>query len=218
MVQSDVIRYALIAMKAGRNDGVFSQDYQIGITALGLSELAGAGVFTVDGDDKIRCQEGKHEIPEYLLPLEKTAMKENGKSFGSFLLSIFTGSIGEYERQIENFMEKEKLIKILTEKNKLGIENRIIQVSPQYADECTSYIRDICLTNEIHTDKAPLIRILIKTDMMTGILDKNEIKGVKQKLKNIFDTEADDAACATLDMADKTCVAAVSIIATMMLV
>ena len=58
----------------------------------------------------------------------------------------------------------------------------------------------------------------MKTDMMTGILDKNEIKGVKQKLKNIFDTEADDAACATLDMADKTCVAAVSIIATMMLV
>ena len=210
MMNSNVMRYALLAVSVNKQNHLFQSNYLAGLVALGLYELEECGSLTWDGE---RCVLGQ-PVPEeraYLAGLYQSIAGAADQSMRGLLVMMLKQGAQAFSDQVNQWMVDQGWVTATTKKGLFGVESQRLEVAAvkQFALAVTT-------GQPVTAAQLTLAQVLLKTELLYECFDRQEAKAVKTGLVSAAE-QADSVSLKLLETIDQAVVLALAAVATVML-
>ena len=205
MMNSNVMRYALLAASVNKQNHLFQSNYLAGLVALGLYELEECGSLTWDGE---RCVLGQ-PVPEeraYLAGLYQSIAGAADQSMRGLLVMMLKQGAQAFSDQVNQWMVDQGWVTATTKKGLFGVESQRLEADPQEVAAVKQFALAV-------TTGQP---VLLKTELLYECFDRQEAKAVKTGLVSAAE-QADSVSLKLLETIDQAVVLALAAVATIML-
>ena len=138
MMNSNVMRYALLAASVNKQNHLFQSNYLAGLVALGLYELEECGSLTWDGE---RCVLGQ-PVPEeraYLAGLYQSIAGAADQSMRGLLVMMLKQGAQAFSDQVNQWMVDQGWVTATTKKGLFGVESQHLEADSQEVAAVTQF-------------------------------------------------------------------------------
>ena len=215
MMNSNVMRYALLAASVNKQNHLFQSNYLAGLVALGLYELEECGSLTWDGE---RCVLGQ-PVPEeraYLAGLYQSIAGAADQSMRGLLVMMLKQGARAFSDQVNQWMVDQGWVTATTKKGLFGVESQRLEADPQEVAAVKQFALAVTTGQPVTAEQLTLAQVLLKTELLYECFDRQEAKAVKTGLVSAAE-QADSVSLKLLETIDQAVVLALAAVATIML-
>lgn len=215
MMNSNVMRYALLAASVNKQNHLFQSNYLAGLVALGLYELEECGSLTWDGE---RCVLGQ-PVPEeraYLAGLYQSIAGAADQSMRGLLVMMLKQGAQAFSDQVNQWMVDQGWVTATTKKELFGVESQRLEADPQEVAAVKQFALAVTTGQPVTAAQLTLAQVLLKTELLYECFDRQEAKAVKTGLVSAAE-QADSVSLKLLETIDQAVVLALAAVATIML-
>lgn len=215
MMNSNVMRYALLAVSVNKQNHLFQSNYLAGLVALGLYELEECGSLTWNGE---RCVLGQ-PVPEeraYLAGLYQSIAGAADQSMRGLLVMMLKQGAQAFSDQVNQWMVDQGWVTATTKKGLFGVESQRLEADPQEVAAVKQFALAVTTGQPVTAAQLTLAQVLLKTELLYECLDRQEAKAVKTGLVSAAE-QADSVSLKLLETIDQAVVLALAAVATVML-
>lgn len=215
MMNSNVMRYALLAASVNKQNHLFQSNYLAGLVALGLYELEECGSLTWDGE---RCVLGQ-PVPEeraYLAGLYQSIAGAADQSMRGLLVMMLKQGAQAFSDQVNQWMVDQGWVTATTKKGLFGVESQRLEADPQEVAAVKQFVLAVTIGQPVKAAQLTLAQVLLKTELLYECFDWQEAKAVKTGLVSAAE-QADSVSLKLLETIDQAVVLALAAVATIML-
>lgn len=215
MMNSNVMRYALLAASVNKQNHLFQSNYLAGLVALGLYELEECGSLTWDGE---RCVLGQ-PVPEeraYLAGLYQSIAGAADQSMRGLLVMMLKQGAQAFSDQVNQWMVDQGWVTATTKKGLFGVESQRLEADPQEVAAVKQFALAVTTGQPVTAAQLTLVQVLLKTELLYECFDRQEAKAVKTGLVSAAE-QADSVSLKLLETIDQAVVLALAAVATVML-
>lgn len=215
MMNSNVMRYALLAVSVNKQNHLFQSNYLAGLVALGLYELEECGSLTWDGE---RCVLGQ-PVPEeraYLAGLYQSIAGAADQSMRGLLVMMLKQGAQAFSDQVNQWMVDQGWVTATTKKGLFGVESQRLEADPQEVAAVKQFALAVTTGQPVTVEQLTLAQVLLKTELLYECFDRQEAKAVKTGLVSAAE-QADSVSLKLLETIDQAVVLALAAVATIML-
>lgn len=215
MMNSNVMRYALLAVSVNKQNHLFQSNYLAGLVALGLYELEECGSLTWDGE---RCVLGQ-PVPEeraYLAGLYQSIAGAADQSMRGLLVMMLKQGAQAFSDQVNQWMVDQGWVTATTKKGLFGVESQRLEADPQEVAAVKQFALAVTTGQPVTAAQLTLAQVLFKTELLYECFDRQEAKAVKTGLVSAAE-QADSVSLKLLETIDQAVVLALAAVATIML-
>ena len=215
MMNSNVMRYALLAASVNKQNHLFQSNYLAGLVALGLYELEECGSLTWDGE---RCVLGQ-PVPEeraYLAGLYQSIAGAADQSMRGLLVMMLKQGAQAFSDQVNQWMVDQGWVTATTKKGLFGVESQRLEADPQEVAAVKQFALAVTTGQPVTAAQLTLAQVLLKTELLYECFDRQEAKAVKTGLVSAAE-QADSVSLKLLETIDQAVVLALAAVATLML-
>lgn len=215
MMNSNVMRYALLAASVNKQNHLFQSNYLAGLVALGLYELEECGSLTWDGE---RCVLGQ-PVPEeraYLAGLYQSIAGAADQSMRGLLVMMLKHGAQAFSDQVNQWMVDQGWVTATTKKGLFGVESQRLEADPQEVAAVKQFALAVTTGQPVTVEQLTLAQVLLKTELLYECFDRQEAKAVKTGLVSAAE-QADSVSLKLLETIDQAVVLALAAVATVML-
>ena len=215
MMNSNVMRYALLAASVNKQNHLFQSNYLAGLVALGLYELEECGSLTWDGE---RCVLGQ-PVPEeraYLAGLYQSIAGAADQSMRGLLVMMLKQGAQAFSDQVNQWMVDQGWVTSTTKKGLFGVESQRLEADPQEVAAVKQFALAVTTGQPVTAGQLTLAQVLLKTGLLYGGFERQEAKAVKTGLVSAAE-QADSVSLKLLETIDQAVVLALAAVATIML-
>lgn len=215
MMNSNVMRYALLAVSVNKQNHLFQSNYLAGLVALGLYELEECGSLTWDGE---RCVLGQ-PVPEeraYLAGLYQSIAGAADQSMRGLLVMMLKQGAQAFSDQVNQWMVDQGWVTATTKKGLFGVESQRLEADPQEVAAVKQFALAVTTGQPVTAAQLTLAQVLLKTGLLYECFDRQESKAVKTGLVSAAE-QADSVSLKLLETIDQAVVLALAAVATIML-
>ena len=215
MMNSNVMRYALLAVSVNKQNHLFQSNYLAGLVALGLYELEECGSLTWDGE---RCVLGQ-PVPEeraYLAGLYQSIAGAADQSMRGLLVMMLKQGAQAFSDQVNQWMVDQGWVTATTKKGLFGVESQRLEADPQEVVAVKQFALAVTTGQPVTAAQLTLAQVLFKTELLYECFDRQEAKAVKTGLVSAAE-QADSVSLKLLETIDQAVVLALATVATIML-
>lgn len=215
MMNSNVMRYALLAASVNKQNHLFQSNYLVGLVALGLYELEECGSLTWDGE---RCVLGQ-PVPEeraYLAGLYQSIAGAADQSMRGLLVMMLKQGAQAFSDQVNQWMVDQGWVTSTTKKGLFGVESQRLEADPQEVAAVKQFALAVTTGQPVTAAQLTLAQVLLKTELLYECFDRQEAKAVKTGLVSAAE-QADSVSLKLLETIDQAVVLALAAVATIML-
>ncbi len=215
MMNSNVMRYALLAASVNKQNHLFQSNYLAGLVALGLYELEECGSLTWDGE---RCVLGQ-PVPEeraYLAGLYQSIAGAADQSMRGLLVMMLKQGAQAFSDQVNQWMVDQGWVTATTKKGLFGVESQRLEADPQEVAAVKQFALAVTTGQPVTAAQLTLAQVLLKTELLYECFDRQEAKAVKTGLVSAAE-QADSVSLKLLETIDQAVVLALAAVATIML-
>lgn len=215
MMNSNVMRYALLAVSVNKQNHLFQSNYLAGLVALGLYELEECGSLTWDGE---RCVLGQ-PVPEeraYLAGLYQSIAGAADQSMRGLLVMMLKQGAQAFSDQVNQWMVDQGWVTATTKKGLFGVESQRLEADPQEVAAVKQFALAVTTGQPVTAAQLTLAQVLLKTELLYECFDRQEAKAVKTGLVSAAE-QADSVSLKLLETIDQAVVLALAAVATIML-
>lgn len=215
MMNSNVMRYALLAVSVNKQNHLFQSNYLAGLVALGLYELEECGSLTWDGE---RCVLGQ-PVPEeraYLAGLYQSIAGAADQSMRGLLVMMLKQGAQAFSDQVNQWMVDQGWVTATTKKGLFGVESQRLEADPQEVAAVKQFALAVTTGQPVTAAQLTLVQVLLKTELLYECFDRQEAKVVKTGLVSAAE-QADSVSLKLLETIDQAVVLALAAVATVML-
>lgn len=215
MMNSNVMRYALLAASVNKQNHLFQSNYLAGLVALGLYELEECGSLTWDGE---RCVLGQ-PVPEeraYLAGLYQSIAGAADQSMRGLLVMMLKQGAQAFSDQVNQWMVDQGWVTSTTKKGLFGVESQRLEADPQEVAAVKQFALAVTTGQPVTAAQLTLAQVLLKTELLYECFDRQEAKAVKTGLVSAAE-QADSVSLKLLETIDQAVVLALAAVATIML-
>ncbi|GEM_PF-4456967 len=215
MMNSNVMRYALLAVSVNKQNHLFQSNYLAGLVALGLYELEECGSLTWDGE---RCVLGQ-PVPEeraYLAGLYQSIAGAADQSMRGLLVMMLKQGAQAFSDQVNQWMVDQGWVTATTKKGLFGVESQRLEADPQEVAAVKQFALAVTTGQPVTAAQLTLAQVLFKTELLYECFDRQEAKAVKTGLVSAAE-QADSVSLKLLETIDQAVVLALATVATIML-
>lgn len=215
MMNSNVMRYALLAASVNKQNHLFQSNYLAGLVALGLYELEECGSLTWDGE---RCVLGQ-PVPEervYLAGLYQSIAGAADQSMRGLLVMMLKQGAQAFSDQVNQWMVDQGWVTATTKKGLFGVESQRLEADPQEVAAVKQFALAVTTGQLVKAAQLTLAQVLLKTELLYECFDRQEAKAVKTGLVSAAE-QADSVSLKLLETIDQAVVLALAAVATIML-
>lgn len=214
-MNSNVMRYALLAVSVNKQNHLFQSNYLAGLVALGLYELEECGSLTWDGE---RCVLGQ-PVPEeraYLAGLYQSIAGAADQSMRGLLVMMLKQGAQAFSDQVNQWMVDQGWVTATTKKGLFGVESQRLEADPQEVAAVKQFALAVTTGQPVTAAQLTLAQVLLKTELLYECFDRQEAKAVKTGLVSAAE-QADSVSLKLLETIDQAVVLALAAVATIML-
>ena len=214
-MNSNVMRYALLAASVNKQNHLFQSNYLAGLVALGLYELEECGSLTWDGE---RCVLGQ-PVPEeraYLAGLYQSIAGAADQSMRGLLVMMLKQGAQAFSDQVNQWMVDQGWVTATTKKGLFGVESQRLEADPQEVAAVKQFALAVTTGQPVTAAQLTLAQVLLKTELLYECFDRQEAKAVKTGLVSAAE-QADSVSLKLLETIDQAVVLALAAVATIML-
>lgn len=215
MMNSNVMRYALLAVSVNKQNHLFQSNYLAGLVALGLYELEECGSLTWNGE---RCVLGQ-PVPEeraYLAGLYQSIAGAADQSMRGLLVMMLKQGAQAFSDQVNQWMVDQGWVTATTKKRLFGVESQRLEADPQEVAAVKQFALAVTTGQPVTAAQLTLVQVLLKTELLYECFDRQEAKAVKTGLVSAAE-QADSVSLKLLETIDQAVVLALAAVATVML-
>ena len=215
MMNSNVMRYALLAASVNKQNHLFQSNYLAGLVALGLYELEECGSLTWNGE---RCVLGQ-PVPEeraYLAGLYQSIAGAADQSMRGLLVMMLKQGAQAFSDQVNQWMVDQGWVTATTKKGLFGVESQRLEADPQEVAAVKQFALAVTTGQSVKAAQLTLAQVLLKTELLYECFDRQEAKAVKTGLVSAAE-QADSVSLKLLEIIDQAVVLALAAVATIML-
>ena len=215
MMNSNVMRYALLAVSVNKQNHLFQSNYLAGLVALGLYELEECGSLTWNGE---RCVLGQ-PVPEeraYLAGLYQSIAGAADQSMRGLLVMMLKQGAQAFSDQVNQWMVDQGWVTATTKKGLFGVESQRLEADPQEVAAVKQFALAVTTGQSVKAAQLTLAQVLLKTELLYECFDRQEAKAVKTGLVSAAE-QADSVSLKLLETIDQAVVLALAAVATIML-
>lgn len=215
MMNSNVMRYALLAVSVNKQNHLFQSNYLAGLVALGLYELEECGSLTWNGE---RCVLGQ-PVPEeraYLAGLYQSIAGAADQSMRGLLVMMLKQGAQAFSDQVNQWMVDQGWVTATTKKGLFGVESQRLEADPQEVAAVKQFALAVTTGQPVTAAQLTLAQVLFKTELLYECFDRQEAKAVKTGLVSAAE-QADSVSLKLLETIDQAVVLALAAVATIML-
>lgn len=215
MMNSNVMRYALLAVSVNKQNHLFQSNYLAGLVALGLYELEECGSLTWDGE---RCVLGQ-PVPEeraYLAGLYQPIAGAADQSMRGLLVMMLKQGAQAFSDQVNQWMVDQGWVTATTKKGLFCVESQRLEADPQEVAAVKQFALAVTTGQSVKAAQLTLAQVLLKTELLYECFDRQEAKAVKTGLVSAAE-QADSVSLKLLETIDQAVVLALAAVATIML-
>lgn len=215
MMNSNVMRYALLAVSVNKQNHLFQSNYLAGLAALGLYELEECGSLTWNGE---RCVLGQ-PVPEeraYLAGLYQSIAGAADQSMRGLLVMMLKQGAQAFSDQVNQWMVDQGWVTATTKKGLFGVESQRLEADPQEVAAVKQFALAVTTGQPVTAAQLTLAQVLLKTELLYECFDRQEAKAVKTGLVSAAE-QADSVSLKLLETIDQAVVLALAAVATVML-
>lgn len=215
MMNSNVMRYALLAVSVNKQNHLFQSNYLAGLVALGLYELEECGSLTWNGE---RCVLGQ-PVPEeraYLAGLYQSIAGAADQSMRGLLVMMLKQGAQAFSDQVNQWMVDQGWVTATTKKGLFGVESQRLEADPQEVAAVKQFALAVTTGQSVKAAQLTLAQVLLKTELLYECFDRQEAKAVKTGLVSAAE-QADSVSLKLLEIIDQAVVLALAAVATIML-
>lgn len=215
MMNSNVMRYALLAVSVNKQNHLFQSNYLAGLVALGLYELEECGSLTWNGE---RCVLGQ-PVPEeraYLAGLYQSIAGAADQSMRGLLVMMLKQGAQAFSDQVNQWMVDQGWVTATTKKGLFGVESQRLEADPQEVAAVKQFALAVTTGQPVTAAQLTLAQVLLKTELLYECFDRQEAKAVKTGLVSAAE-QADSVSLKLLETIDQAVVLALAAVATIML-
>lgn len=215
MMNSNVMRYALLAVSVNKQNHLFQSNYLAGLVALGLYELEECGSLTWNGE---RCVLGQ-PVPEeraYLAGLYQSIAGAADQSMRGLLVMMLKQGAQAFSDQVNQWMVDQGWVTATTKKGLFGVESQRLEADPQEMAAVKQFALAVTTGQPVTAAQLTLAQVLLKTELLYECFDRQEAKAVKTGLVSAAE-QADSVSLKLLETIDQAVVLALAAVATIML-
>ena len=215
MMNSNVMRYALLAASVNKQNHLFQSNYLAGLVALGLYELEECGSLTWDGE---RCVLGQ-PVPEeraYLAGLYQSIAGAADQSMRGLLVMMLKQGAQAFSDQVNQWMVDQGWVTATTKKGLFGVASQRLEADPQEVAAVKQFALAVTTGQPVTAEQLTLAQVLLKTELLYECFDRQEAKAVKTGLVSAAE-QADSVSLKLLETIDQAVVLALAAVATIML-
>ena len=215
MMNSNVMRYALLAASVNKQNHLFQSNYLAGLVALGLYELEECGSLTWDGE---RCVLGQ-PVPEeraYLAGLYQSIAGAADQSMRGLLVMMLKQGAQAFSDQVNQWMVDQGWVTATTKKGLFGVESQRLEADPQEVAAVKQFALAVTTGQPVTAAQLTWAQVLLKTELLYECFDRQEAKAVKTGLVSAAE-QADSVSLKLLETIDQAVVLALAAVATIML-
>lgn len=215
MMNSNVMRYALLAASVNKQNHLFQSNYLAGLVALGLYELEECGSLTWNGE---RCVLGQ-PVPEeraYLAGLYQSIAGAADQSMRGLLVMMLKQGAQAFSDQVNQWMVDQGWVTATTKKGLFGVESQRLEADPQEVAAVKQFALAVTTGQSVKAAQLTLAQVLLKTELLYECFDRQEAKAVKTGLVSAAE-QADSVSLKLLETIDQAVVLALAAVATIML-
>ena len=215
MMNSNVMRYALLAASVNKQNHLFQSNSLAGLVALGLYELEECGSLTWDGE---RCVLGQ-PVPEeraYLAGLYQSIAGAADQSMRGLLVMMLKQGAQAFSDQVNQWMVDQGWVTATTKKGLFGVESQRLEADPQEVAAVKQFALAVTTGQPVTAAQLTLAQVLLKTELLYECFDRQEAKAVKTGLVSAAE-QADSVSLKLLETIDQAVVLALAAVATIML-
>ena len=215
MMNSNVMRYALLAASVNKQNHLFQSNYLAGLVALGLYELEECGSLTWNGE---RCVLGQ-PVPEeraYLAGLYQSIAGAADQSMRGLLVMMLKQGAQAFSDQVNQWMVDQGWVTATTKKGLFGVESQRLEADPQEVAAVKQFALAVTTGQPVTAAQLTLAQVLLKTELLYECFDRQEAKAVKTGLVSAAE-QADSVSLKLLETIDQAVVLALAAVATIML-
>lgn len=215
MMNSNVMRYALLAVSVNKQNHLFQSNYLAGLVALGLYELEECGSLTWNGE---RCVLGQ-PVPEeraYLAGLYQSIAGAADQSMRGLLVMMLKQGAQAFSDQVNQWMVDQGWVTATTKKGLFGVESQRLEADPQEVAAVKQFALAVTTGQPVTAAQLTLAQVLLKTELLYECFDRQEAKAVKTGLVSAAE-QADGVSLKLLETIDQAVVLALAAVATIML-
>lgn len=215
MMNSNVMRYALLAASVNKQNHLFQSNYLAGLVALGLYELEECGSLTWDGE---RCVLGQ-PVPEeraYLAGLYQSIAGAADQSMRGLLVMMLKQGAQAFSDQVNQWMVDQGWVTATTKKGLFGVESQHLEADSQEVAAVKQFTLAVTTGQPVTAAQLTLAQVLLKTELLYECFDRQEAKAVKTGLVSAAE-QADSVSLKLLETIDQAVVLALAAVATIML-
>ena len=215
MMNSNVMRYALLAASVNKQNRLFQSNYLAGLVALGLYELEECGSLTWDGE---RCVLGQ-PVPEeraYLAGLYQSIAGAADQSMRGLLVMMLKQGAQAFSDQVNQWMVDQGWVTAITKKGLFGVESQRLEADPQEVAAVKQFTLTVTTGQPVTAEQLTLAQVLLKTELLYECFDRQEAKAVKTGLVSAAE-QTDSVSLKLLETIDQAVVLALAAVATIVL-
>lgn len=215
MMNSNVMRYALLAVSVNKQNHLFQSNYLAGLVALGLYELEECGSLTWNGE---RCVLGQ-PVPEeraYLAGLYQSIAGAADQSMRGLLVMMLKQGAQAFSDQVNQWMVDQGWVTATTKKGLFGVESQRLEADPQEVAAVKQFALAVTTGQPVTAAQLTLAQVLLKTELLYECFDRQEAKAVKTGLVSVAE-QADGVSLKLLETIDQAVVLALAAVVTIML-
>lgn len=215
MMNSNVMRYALLAASVNKQNHLFQSNYLAGLVALGLYELEECGSLTWDGE---RCVLGQ-PVPEersYLAGLYQSIAGAADQSMRGLLVMMLKQGAQAFSDQVNQWMVDQGWVTATTKKGLFGVESQRLEADPQEVAAVKQFTLTVTTGQPVTAEQLTLAQVLLKTELLYECFDRQEAKAVKTGLVSAAE-QTDSVSLKLLETIDQAVVLALAAVATIVL-
>ena len=215
MMNSNVMRYALLAASVNKQNHLFQSNYLAGLVALGLYELEECGSLTWDGE---RCVLGQ-PVPEeraYLAGLYQSIAGAADQSMRGLLVMMLKQGAQAFSDQVNQWMVDQGWVTAITKKGLFGVESQRLEADPQEVAAVKQFTLAVTTGQPVTAEQLTLAQVLLKTELLYECFDRQEAKAVKTGLVSAAE-QTDSVSLKLLETIDQAVVLALAAVATIVL-
>lgn len=215
MMNSNVMRYALLAASVNKQNHLFQSNYLAGLVALGLYELEECGSLTWDGE---RCVLGQ-PVPEeraYLAGLYQSIAGAADQSMRGLLVMMLKQGAQAFSDQVNQWMVDQGWVTATTKKGLFGVESQRLEADPKEVAAVKQFALAVTTGQPVTAEQLTLAQVLLKTELLYECFDRQEAKAVKTGLVSAAE-QTDSVSLKLLETIDQAVVLALAAVATIVL-
>lgn len=201
------MNYTVLSVSTGRTDGVFEQDYAIGLAAFGIMEMEKAHLIELK-DKSILVKADLTHLPEELscfAPLADAMIKEQKPKnpemvpMGSFMEQVIADEIHPLTQAVLHQALQMGLCRIEESKGFLGSIRRKIKADPAARQNCLNEILTPCADPEKEKERLTTAEILFLNGTASYCFTKEERKSLKEAVHKAGSSKSAQVVQQTID-------------------